>query len=468
MSFPELTYIVAIAIIFLSATSSYQLSFHHRMSRIEISGTRLNMIKKNKKVSQQKGKMTKTKKENNNAKNTSNAWNAKNIKDPKKLAHKSKPPWQVMSRKDMTKNAEKLKTRREKIKNGEEVEEMEMIGQADMSQSNRLLPEDDRKLLSWRRFSPYKDTSGLVFVGSYLTRRLPPRMGVPEIAFLGRSNVGKSSLLNKLVSVSNTENSSSSQARVGKTPGATASVNLYALLGKSKTTLEADAKPVLGLVDLPGFGYAKLSKDVKNSVEEAAEQYLDKRKELALGIILLDARRVPSQEDKEVLNSLYDMGLPLSIVVTKIDKIKSFPELEQCLKLIQQELDLPAPPLVISSLTGQGIKDLWKIILEASQLRINEIKGLQTQDEQNQITTLSRLDYIEDEDVHYDQAYEWSESSQDSIIDPDDDQYDEFELTEDEPNEDESNNQFATTGQDAHNFKSLKKIARNMDRRGEI
>jgi len=139
---------------------------------------------------------------------------------------------------------------------------------------------------------------------------------VPEVAFVGRSNVGKSSLLNKLVSLSKQKRDDfADQARVGKTPGATASVNLYGLLGTSRN------EPILGLADLPGFGYAKLSKEPKSQVEAAAESYLAKRHELALAVLLVDARRVPSADDRAVLAALYDLNVPLCVVATKVDKL---------------------------------------------------------------------------------------------------------------------------------------------------
>ena len=200
---------------------------------------------------------------------------------------KSSPPWQVLGKEDMKKNVEAEITRRERIQMGidspSDGNKNKVMQKADVSGANRLMSTADRSMLSWKRFNPISAPSDLTMVGAYLENRLPPSLGVPEVAFLGRSNVGKSSLLNRLVSKAGGD-----IARVGKTPGATASVNLYALLGPKRKgggpSLGApDAKPILGFADLPGFGYAKLSKETKESVEEAAERYLGKRRELALG-----------------------------------------------------------------------------------------------------------------------------------------------------------------------------------------
>ena len=238
------------------------------------------------------------------------------------------PPWQVMGEKDMKKNIESEKVRRERIRMGIDSpsEANKNSGNnsqmADISGANRLMSTADRAMLGWKRFNPISAPSDLTMVGAYLGRQLPPSLGVPEVAFLGRSNVGKSSLLNRLVTKAGGDS-----ARVGKTPGATASVNLYALLGQPKrnrnTSLPGgEAKPILGFADLPGFGYAKLSKETKESVEEAAERYLGKRRELALGVLLVDSRRVPNADDRAVLAALYDIGVPLIVVATKSDKLK--------------------------------------------------------------------------------------------------------------------------------------------------
>jgi len=200
---------------------------------------------------------------------------------------------------------------------------------------------------------------------------------VPEIAFLGRSNVGKSSLLNKLVKrvgdggslSSNTSTPGTDIARVGKTPGATASVNIYSIHSKTKNKL------LMGLADLPGFGYAKLSKDVKESVEMAAETYLGRRRELALGILLVDVRRVPSDDDRAVLAALYDMGVPILCVATKVDKIRSINALQLALEEVRNGLGLPdGQPFYVSSVTGEGIKQLWNIILDACEDKVLDLR----------------------------------------------------------------------------------------------
>ncbi|KAL3780403.1 hypothetical protein HJC23_004340 [Cyclotella cryptica] len=412
------------------------------------------------------------------------------------------PPWQVMGEKDMKKNVEAERIRRERINLGIDSTSIGKSGmdeqrmKADVSGSNRLISAKDRAMLNWKRFNPLTAPSELVLFGSYLSKQFPPSLGVPEVAFLGRSNVGKSSLLNRLVNKAGGET-----ARVGKTPGATASVNLYALLSASSKGGSGEGKPILGFADLPGFGYAKLSKEIKESVEEAAERYLGRRRELALGILLVDSRRVPSADDRAVLAALFDMGVPIVVVATKSDKLNAN-EIEPAMKSIREGLGLPdGQPLRVSGVTGEGVRELWRIILDACETRVSELKSAieEGRDDGGALRILADEDdaaddfyddyedenedeYFEDgEDIAYDQGYDWIQSE--GAIGGDDAEgefYDNFYDNDEAYIDDDDFGVDANRRSNAENeerqrsekeymkLKNLKKVAREMEKRGEI
>ena len=405
------------------------------------------------------------------------------------------PPWQVMGEKDMKKNIQSEKVRRERIRLGidspsdADKNASNKSQKADISGANRLMSTADRAMLGWKRFNPQSAPSDLTMVGAYLGRQLPPSLGVPEVAFLGRSNVGKSSLLNRLVTKAGGDS-----ARVGKTPGATASVNLYALLGQPKRNRNnslpgGEAKPILGFADLPGFGYAKLSKETKESVEEAAERYLGKRRELALGVLLVDSRRVPNADDRAVLAALYDIGVPLIVVATKSDKLKGS-EVESAMEIIREGLGLPdGQPLRVSGVTGEGIKDLWRIVLDACETRVDELKlalqegrddggVMRVLDEEDEIDEWYKDDLLEDEnfedeDVYYDQGYDWVRGeSDDEGSGGYDDFYNGDVYVDDADDISEENSNWNEEKQRMENesfkLKNLKKRVEEMERRGEI
>jgi GTP-binding protein len=393
---------------------------------------------------------------------------------------KSAPPWQVLSQNDAKKNVVNELRRRDAIKEGT-AEEQEYLDDDIYEEpqvlSKAFLSDTDKRLLNWKRFSPDKVPTGTRFVGAYLDRNLPPRLGVPEVAFLGRSNVGKSSLLNRLSF--SARSSASDQARVGKTPGATASVNLYALH-------DAKQKEIMGWVDLPGFGYAKLSKETKESVQKAAEHYLDKRKELMLGILLVDIRRVPSNDDRAVLAALFDQGVPIVVVATKVDKVSPL-EREQALEIIRDGLGLPdGQPLSVSSTTGEGTRDLWKIIMEACEAGIEEFKQKYDIDAAREKAEDDYEDMMlgdgnsdsepfeDSEDIVYSQGFDWIHDS--GVKYEGDDNEAEEEDTDWEDDEEDSaaeanKKQQMQATREAKKLESivyLRRKAREMEKNGEV
>jgi len=402
-----------------------------------------------------------------------------------------------MSTKDSKKHVESELARRERIKMGLESptdSKVDKTSRADVSRSNTLLSESDRSLLSWRRFNP-EQTGGMKYIGSYLGNQLPPPLGVPEVAFLGRSNVGKSSLLNRLTEGVVKKSGPADRARVGKTPGATASVNAYAILGKPKkgagsarkltaAATAMAAKPVLGLVDLPGFGYAKLSKDTKADVEAAAEKYLGSRRELALGVLLVDARRKPSADDRAVLAALYDMGVPIVVAATKVDKLGAN-ALGPALEEVRDGLGLPeGQPLCISSVTGEGTKDMWRILLDACETRVDELKkeaegkAAIAEDEEDG----DDENFDDSDDFEYSQGYDWIQSfEEDGEYYADDDTSEDADGNEYGNNEDNDdaiqsdsrwkmklNEERQAADNEALKLRNLRKAARRLERDGKV
>ena len=362
------------------------------------------------------------------------------------------PPWQVLSKKDAKKNVEREKIRRERVKQGVPHDEAVVEPDEPLTVSKSFLSNEDQSLLGWKRFNPSTTAAGMKFMASVLDRKLPPRLGVPEIAFLGRSNVGKSSLLNRLSSIATKSSGLTDVARVGKTPGATASVNLYGIYDKKE-------KPILGFVDLPGFGYARLSKEMKESVQVAAELYLGKREELVLGILLVDIRRNPSDDDRAVLAALYDMGVPILVVATKVDKV-SKNELQIQLEQIRDGLGLPdGQPFCVSAVTGEGTKQLWSLILEACEQGVEEFRKKQlelgTPEEESAEPVSSKEQDMQD--IFYSQGYDWVHG--DILYEEDEESFEEME-EEAQPVDD--------MVPQKETFKSLKQKARRLERGGEV
>ena len=168
----------------------------------------------------------------------------------------------------------------------------------------------------------------------------PPDM--PEIAFLGRSNVGKSSLLNALAG--------EKAAKVSSTPGRTRAINFFALLDSSQ-------RRRLVFADLPGYGYAKISKSISQGWPAFIEPYLALRSTLALSICLVDSNVSPQQSDRQLIDWLRAAGRKFAVVATKIDRL-SGNERTRNLLALKKGLDVDEI-LPVSSKTGSGMKELW-------------------------------------------------------------------------------------------------------------
>jgi GTP-binding protein len=182
------------------------------------------------------------------------------------------------------------------------------------------------------------------FVKSAFNRSQWVADGRPEVAFLGRSNVGKSSLINSLLS-------RRGLARTSNTPGRTQSINFFLINDK------------FYFADLPGYGYARVSKTMRGDWGKMAEDYLSSRPELALCIQLVDARHEPSKLDVQLNDWLIHYQKPHVVVATKSDKL-SRNELQKQIKVIQQTLG-DSEVLTYSSETASGREDVWSRILEA-------------------------------------------------------------------------------------------------------
>ena len=167
---------------------------------------------------------------------------------------------------------------------------------------------------------------------------------LPEVAFSGRSNVGKSSLLNKLLN-------RKSLARVSSQPGKTATINFFRL-------------DVARFVDLPGYGYAKVSFAEKKRWSELVEGYFSSQRNIKLVIQLVDMRHPPTADDINMIHFLLDQRFPFIIAMTKCDKLNKT-ETENRLKLIDGELNFlegHIPIIPFSSVKGTGVEDVKRYI----------------------------------------------------------------------------------------------------------
>lgn len=179
-----------------------------------------------------------------------------------------------------------------------------------------------------------------------------PAPSIPEIAFLGRSNVGKSSLLNALLG--------SKQAKVSSTPGRTRAINFFSI-----TNTPQRQQPQMYFADLPGYGFAKISKSISAEWPKFIEPYLTERPTLTLCLCLVDSNIPPQQSDIQLIEFLKHTGRNLIVVATKADKLSGNGRTKAEIAL---KKGLQVEQIVLcSAKTSAGIKDLWTAIEAAAE-----------------------------------------------------------------------------------------------------
>jgi GTP-binding protein len=188
--------------------------------------------------------------------------------------------------------------------------------------------------------------------------RFPPA-GVPEVAFLGRSNVGKSSLINSLLG--------EKMAKTSSTPGRTRAINFFEVRRPGKPNVD------FLFVDLPGYGYARLPAEVTARWPEFIEPYLAGRECLCLAVVLIDASIPPQSSDREMVEWLQKMDRPYLVVGTKIDRL-SGNRLHSAMQTLASQF--PSSPILrFSARTGEGRAELWRRIRSAAGMDRDGVKS---------------------------------------------------------------------------------------------
>lgn len=203
------------------------------------------------------------------------------------------------------------------------------------------------------RDNPHQIRSATFVAETRAFASLPP-VGPPEVAISGRSNVGKSTLLNRLAE-------RRALARTSKTPGRTRGIIFYDL------QVGPGTERFVRLADLPGYGYARVSQTERVSWQALIEGYAERRPTLALFIVLCDARRGIDVEERQLIDWLATLSVPTQVVFTKVDKLTASERgrLRASLRSGFPGLAL-ARPLLVSGETGEGVSEVWEVVLRAS------------------------------------------------------------------------------------------------------
>jgi len=181
------------------------------------------------------------------------------------------------------------------------------------------------------------------FVISAVSNAQYPKDNLPEIALAGRSNVGKSSFINTLINRKNL-------VRTSSKPGKTRTLNFYHI------------NDAFYFVDVPGYGYAKVSKTERNKWGQMIEEYIETRESLRVVVLILDIRHEPSKEDLQMINYLRYYEIPILIIATKMDKISKTKQLQYVNKMNKYLEDESIEVIPFSAITKENKDKIWKIL----------------------------------------------------------------------------------------------------------
>ncbi|GIX61430.1 GTP-binding protein [Babesia caballi] len=210
--------------------------------------------------------------------------------------------------------------------------------------------------------------STLEFIGSYIHTATLPTLYLPEICLVGRSNVGKSSFINTLMTYMKTRRKSCDLAYVSKTPGYTKCINIF-------KAVDTKGRDVLSISDLPGYGYVKIkNRETVRSMDSALRAYLQRRNELKLIMFLVDGSLAPQPSDMAVYEMVKSLEIPHLIICTKMDKVAQAQVPGQIL-LFRQVYKVDSPlPIAYSKFGGADLGGIWRAIFDACLDRLDVSK----------------------------------------------------------------------------------------------